>query len=99
MGVLLAYASSQGHALRDCARYLPKDWTNDRERWKRAGVPETQPCATKPPRARQRLERALNAKVPAAWVTGESVYGDERRRRLGLEAQERADVLAVSGKE
>jgi SRSO17 transposase len=31
-------------------------------------------------------------------VTGESVYGDERRR-LWLEAQERAYVLAVSGKE
>jgi len=97
--VFLAYASSQGHALLDCALYLPKDWTNDRERWKSAGVPEKQPCATKPQLARQLLERAFNAKVPAAWVTGESVYGDDRRLRLWLEAQERADVLAVSGKE
>jgi SRSO17 transposase len=32
IGVFLAYASSQGHALLDCALYLPKDWTNDRER-------------------------------------------------------------------
>jgi SRSO17 transposase len=97
--VFLAYASSQGHALLDCALYLPKDWTNDRERCQSAGVPEEQPFATKPQLARQLLERAFNAKVPAAWVTGDSVYGDDRRLRLWLEAQERAYVLAVSGKE
>src|SRR5262247_2822350 len=99
IGVFLAYASSQGHALLDCALYLPKDWTNDRERWQSAGVPEQQPFATKPQLARQLLERAFNAQVLAAWVTGDSVYGEDRRRRLWLEAQERAYVLAVSGKE
>jgi len=45
------------------------------------------------------LERAFQARVPAAWVTGESVYGDDRRLRMWLEAQEQAYVLAVSGKE
>jgi SRSO17 transposase len=49
--------------------------------------------------ARQMLERALSAGVPAAWVTGDSVYGDDRRLRMWLESQERAYVLAVSGKE
>ena len=73
IGVFLAYASSQGHALLDCALYLPKDWTNDRERCQSAGVPEEQPFATKPQLARQLLERAVNAKVPAAWVTSDSV--------------------------
>ena len=34
IGVFLAYASSQGHALLDCALYLPKDWTQDGERCK-----------------------------------------------------------------
>src|SRR5919198_3697644 len=63
IGVFLAYASSQGHALLDCALYLPKDWTNDDERCKSAGVPEKQPFATKPQLARQLLERAFNAKV------------------------------------
>src|SRR5713101_9973958 len=80
IGVFLAYASSQGHALLDCALYLPKDWTNDRERCQSAGVPEKQPFATKPQLARQLLTRAFEAQVPAAWVTGDSVYGDDRRR-------------------
>jgi len=36
--------------------------------------------------------------VPAQWVTGDRVYEDARRLRVGLAAQPHADVLAVSGK-
>ena len=99
IGVFLAYASSQGHALLDCALYVPQAWTNDRERCERAGLPEKHPFATKPELVRQMLKRAFDARVPAAWVTGDSVYGDDRRLRVWLEEREQAYVLAVSGKE
>jgi hypothetical protein len=45
------------------------------------------------------LEPRSQAGRRAAWVTGNSVSGDDRRLRLWLEAHERADVLAVSGQE
>jgi SRSO17 transposase len=45
------------------------------------------------------LQRAFEAGVPARWVTGDSVYGDDRRLRVWLEEQDHAYVLAVSGKE
>jgi SRSO17 transposase len=99
IGVLLAYASAHGHALLDRDLSLPQEWTQERERGTQAGMPPERPFATKPALARHMLERALQAGVPATWVPGESVYGDERRRRLGLEAHAHADVLAVSGKE
>jgi SRSO17 transposase len=99
IGVFLAYASARGYALLDRALYLPKEWTQDSGRCDRAGVPRTQPFATKPELARQMLERALGARGPATWVTGDSVYGDDRRLRMWLEAQDQAYVLAVSGKE
>jgi SRSO17 transposase len=99
IGVFLAYASARGHALLDRALYVPKEWTQDRERCAQAGIPEEQPFATKPALARDMLEQAFQAGVPARWVTGDSVYGDDRRLRMWLEAQERAYVLAVSGKE
>jgi hypothetical protein len=83
----------------DCARSIPQVWTNDRERCERVGLPAKQPFATKPPLARQMLERAFDAQVPAAWVTGDSVYGDDRRLRVWLEERAQAYVLAVSGKE
>lgn len=43
--------------------------------------------------------RAWAAGVPAAGVTGDSVYGDHRPLRRGLEVHPQADVLAVSGQE
>ena len=41
---------------------------------------------------------AFAAGVPATWVTGDSVYGDNRDLRLWLEAQPQAYDLAVSRK-
>jgi SRSO17 transposase len=55
--------------------------------------------ATKPQLARRLLDRARQAGVPAAWVTADSVYGDDRSLRVWLEGQEQPYVLAVSGKE
>ena len=86
----LAYASSRGHALLDCALYLPKDWINDGERCQSAGVPEKHPFATKPQLARQMLQHAFDAQVPVTWVTGDSVYGDDRRLRVWLEERAQA---------
>ena len=99
IGVFLAYASARGQALLDRALYVPKEWTQDRERCTRAGIPAEQLFATKPELARRLLAQAFQAGVPAAWVTGDSVYGNDRRLRVWLEAQERASVLAVSGQE
>jgi SRSO17 transposase len=99
VGVYLAYASPKGVAFLDRALYLPQDWTDDPARCQRAGIPATVGFATKPQLAQVQLERALAAGVPAAWVTADSVYGDDRRLRRWLEAREQAYVLAVSGKE
>lgn len=99
IGVFLAYVGAGGHTLIDRELYLPQEWTNDPARCQQAGVPADRGFATKPALARQMLERAFAAGVPAAWVTGDSVYGDNRRLRLWLEDQQRAYVLAVSGKE
>jgi|SRR5256885_10209297 len=99
IGVFLSYASPLGHALLDRELYLPQAWTGDRERCRQAGIPEDRHFATKPQLAQQMLARAFAAGVPAAWVTGDRVYGDNRQLRRWLEAQPQAYVLAVSGKE
>jgi SRSO17 transposase len=99
IGVFLSYASPLGDALLDRELYLPQAWTDDRERCQQAGIPEDRCCATKPQLARQMLARTCAAGVPATWVTGDSVYGDDRRLRRWLESQLQASVLAVSGKE
>lgn len=99
IGVFLGYASGLGHALLDRELYLPEAWTGDRARCRQAGIPDDRRFLTKPQLAREMLARAFAAGIPATWVTGDSVYGDDRRLRMWLEAQPQAYVLAVSGKE
>jgi SRSO17 transposase len=99
IGVFLTYASPRGHVLLDRELYLPKEWTSDEARCAGAGIPAERTFATKPQFAQQMLERAFDAHVPASWVAGDSVYGDNRALRAWLEEHDHAYVLAVSGKE
>lgn len=99
IGVFLAYASEKGRAFIDRELYLPKEWCADNERRREAGVPEEITFQTKPELARAMLERALDAGVPASWVTGDEVYGSDRRLRLWLEERCMPHVLAVKSNE
>jgi len=98
IGVFLGYAGQLGHTLLDRELYLPQEWTTDRARCRQAGIPDERGVMTKPQLAQHMLTRAFGAGVPAKWVPGDRVYGDERRLRRWLEGQPQADVLAVSGK-
>jgi SRSO17 transposase len=99
IGVFLAYASGQGHTLLDRELYLPTAWTADRARCRRAAIPDERAFATKPVLAQQMLARTCAAGVRLAWITGDSIYGDNRPLRQWLEQRPQAYVLAVSGKE
>ena len=54
-------------------------------RCRAARVPEEVAFPTKPQLARAMLERALDAGVPAGWVTADEVYGGDRPLRRWLE--------------
>jgi SRSO17 transposase len=95
LGVFLCYASEKGAAFLDRALYVPKSWAGDAERRKEAGVPEEVVFATKPELAKAMLERTLDAGVLAGWVTGDAVYGGDRRLRMFLEGRGQSFVLAV----
>jgi SRSO17 transposase len=95
----LGDAGDLGHTWLARALDLPGEWPDEGERCRQGGIPENRRFATQPQLAHARRQRALAAGVPATWVTGDRGYGNERRGRLGLEAQPQGDVLAVSGKE
>jgi len=95
VGVFLAYASAKGSAFIDRALYLPRAWTRNQVRRMEAHVPADVTFATKPALAVAMLERAIAARVPFGWVTGDSVYGHDRRLRHCLEQHQQPYVLAV----
>jgi len=96
IGVFLSYASRRGRVLVDRELYLPKEWANDDARRQEAGIPAAVAFATKPQLARQMLERAFAAGMPAGWVTGDEVYGNDGALRRWLEGEGQPYVLAVS---
>jgi SRSO17 transposase len=95
IGVFLGYASAKGYAGLDRALYLPQEWTDDRARCRRAGIPDAVPFRTKPQLALELLARALDGGVPAAWVVADEVYGSDGKFRRALEARAQAYVVAV----
>jgi SRSO17 transposase len=95
LGVFVAYAAPRGRALIDAELYLPRSWADDRARCADAGVPGEVGFATKPELARQMLGRALDAGVPARWVTAGEAYGQDHKFRVFLEQRRVGYVVAV----
>jgi len=95
IGVFLAYATSAGRTFLDRELYLPKAWTEDRDRCRAAGIGDEVAFATKPELASSMITRALDAGVPAGWVTGDEVYGQHAGLRRTLEERDMPYVLAV----
>uniref|UniRef100_UPI0035AC20FD IS701 family transposase n=1 Tax=Rhodococcus tibetensis TaxID=2965064 RepID=UPI0035AC20FD len=95
IGVFLAYASDRGRALIDRELYLPKAWTEDRDRRRAAGIDDEVAFATKPELAQTMIERALDAGMPFGWFTGDEAYGQVGKLRLWLESRGVAHVLAA----
>ncbi len=95
VGVYLAYVSSRGHALVDTELYLPKEWTNDKQRMKRAGVPKDRQ------RYRMRHEICLElldrhgTELPHAWITGDDELGRPAGFRRELRDRNEQYLLAV----
>jgi SRSO17 transposase len=96
VAVYLTYAGQAGHALIDRELYLPRSWAGDPGRCAAAGIPGGTAFATKPELALRMITRALDAGVPARWVTADEVYGGDPGLRAGLEARQLGYVLAVA---
>jgi SRSO17 transposase len=94
VAVFMGYVSRHEHALVDAELYLPKDWTQDRRRMKKAGVP----AGTKF-RTRHQLALALLARhgaaLPHRWVTGDDEMGRPAWFRKQLRTLGERYLLAV----
>jgi SRSO17 transposase len=93
--VYATYATGRGHALVAARPYLPKEWACDAERRAAAGVPKDVVFATKPELAVQILTELHTAGILPPWVTGDEVYGRDRRLRAWCEEHGVGYVLGV----
>src|SRR6201986_2080723 len=74
--------------------YLPQDWTRDRARRKKAGVPKEIKFKTKPEIALEQIRWACAAGLPHGVALMDTAYGRDSRLRAGMTE---LDVTYVAG--
>ena len=97
VAVCLTYAAPRGHALIDRSLYLPRSWAEDSDRCDGAAIPsDRRGFATKPTLAAELIDRAVAARVPAAWIAGDEVYGADPRLRAAIRGHHLGYVMAIA---
>ena len=95
VGVFMGYVSSKEHALVDTRLYLPKEWTQDKARLQKAGVPKDR----RGHRTRHKLCLEMLAengsKLPHAWIVGDDELGRPYSFRRRLDRIKERYLLAV----
>ncbi len=64
--------------------YLPKDWSEDGDRCKKVGIPETIDFLTKPQMALQQLEKAVEQGISPGVVLADPAYGTDTQFRTQI---------------
>ena len=95
VAVSLSLATTRGSVPLDYRLYLPQEWTEDRKRCERAGVPKEIEFRTKGQIARAEIEAALAGGIPRGVVLADAAYGDETDFRDWLIEQQLHYVVAV----
>jgi SRSO17 transposase len=75
--------------------YLGEEWCGDRERRRKAKIPEAVCFQTKPQLAADLCEQAAGWELPAAPILADSAYGDDSAFRGALHARGLEYVVAV----
>jgi SRSO17 transposase len=94
VGVYLGYVTRKEHALVDTRLYLPVEWTKDKKRCRRAGIPKEIRFRTRHELALEML-REHRAVLPHRWVTGDDEMGRSSHFREELRTLGEQYLLAV----
>lgn len=95
VAVFAALSQGDDVAMVDTRLYLPKVWSEDKTRCKKAGIPkEDQVYKTKPSLALQMIQQ-MKGEVAYDWVGGDSIYGNSKVLRQGLQQLDQLFVMDV----
>ncbi len=95
VAVYMGYVSSEEHALVDTRLYLPKDWTKDPARRKKAGIPKGTRYRTRHQLCLEML-KAHGDQLPHQWIAGDDEMGRPYWFRRRLNNMEEQYLLSVA---
>jgi len=93
--VHLGYAGDEFHALLDGELFLPESWSEDRERCREAGIPDTMVYRPKTEIALELYDRAVTHGVHFEWLTFDEWYGTKPAFLQSLDTREQKFVGEV----
>lgn len=95
VGIYMGYASRKEHALVDVRLYLPEEWTRDKARCHRAGVPKE--CCRHRTRHQLCLEmlKEKGHLLPHSWIAGDDELGRPAAFRSNLDRLGERYLLAI----
>jgi SRSO17 transposase len=94
VAVYLGYVSRHEHTLVDTRLFLPREWTNDKSRMKKAGVPKGTKFRTRHELALEMLDK-YGSQLPHRWITGDDEMGRPYWFRRDLRERGEQYLLAV----
>ena len=99
VGVFAALSQGANVGMVDARLFLPKEWSNNKSRCAKAGIPlEEQIYRTKPELALEMISH-MGDQIHYDWVGGDSIYGNSPTLRKGLQRLGRRFVMDVSEKQ
>lgn len=96
IGVSLNYATDEGCFPLDFQLYLPKDWTNDPLRCRRAGIPSDITFKRKWELGIQMIDQAREWDVPIGVIVADAGYGVATEFRAELQNRELQYVVGIT---
>lgn len=94
VGVYLGYVTPEEHTLVDMRLFLPREWTKDWRRCRKAGVPKGVRFQTRHALALAMLDEQ-GPRLPHAWIAGDDEMGRSTRFRGDLRDRHERYLLAV----
>ncbi len=96
IGVSLHAVSEHATLPLGWALYLPQDWCDDRERRRRAKIPEDVVFQTKPQLGIELVKQAASWAIDRAPVLGDAAYGENTQLRSELDSTGIEYVLSIN---
>jgi SRSO17 transposase len=96
VGVFAALVQGDDVGMVNSRLYLPKEWTSDTKRCKKAGIPKAEQVYKSKPELALAMIEQMQGQISYDWTGGDTIYGNSPLLRQGLHKLKQLFVMDTS---